>query len=95
MRGVMGSRRVLCAFMVRTPRVIHAWRSHVGRHRMPAHAHLSQMTRVTRRHGMAQFADDQTAHQQKYQRQALPEKITHGGRVSSESAPRNRTPQGD
>lgn len=45
--------------------------------------------RVVDRHGMAQLADDQTAHQQENQGPALPEKLTHGERVQSDAASRN------
>jgi hypothetical protein len=40
-------------------------------------------------HGMAEFANDQAAHQQKHQCPALPAQFTHGERVPSAVALRN------
>ncbi len=56
---------------------------------MSLRAHIH---RVGHRHGMTQLADDQTAHQHEDQGPALPEKLTHGGRVQSDAASRNDGP---
>jgi hypothetical protein len=51
----------------------------------------AQLFRIAYGHGMAQLADDQSAHQHENQGPALPEKLTHGGRVPSGTASCNET----
>lgn len=76
------------AFMARRHGVVGAFRlgasSRIRRTRR--HLHLMMMGRAhlgggADRHGMAQLADDQTAHQQENQGPALPEKLTHASRL--------------
>lgn len=94
-RGIAGMmcRRRLAAFMFRTSSGICRIRRHLGGHLMMSlRAHVHPHIPVGNRHGMAELADDQTAHQHEDQGPALPEKLTHGRRVQSDAASRNYAP---